>query len=241
MPEPGPGTCAVCHGPSGSRFDICFCCRRLAHQLGRPLAPVVPVSVVAVPSPLHAALRGYKDGAVAEARHRFASLVASLLDGFVARHGGCLERMMEGPVDLVVPIPPTRRRGEAPVARLGAGHWATRVRPALVRGPGPLGHLRASRHGFSLAAGPAVSELPGCRAVLLDDVLTTGARAQSAAATLADAGADAVAVLVVGRAVRPARSTAQAAYWRRVAAAGFSPGRCCVPGCPGAEGGAGRS
>jgi hypothetical protein len=202
---------------------------------------VVPVSVVAVPSPLYAALRGYKDEAVAEARYRFASLVGSLLDGFVARHGSCLERLMEGPVDLVVPVPPTRRRGEAPVARLGAGHWAARVRPALIRGPGPLGHLRASRSGFALAGVRAAAELPGCRAVLLDDVLTTGARAQSAAATLADAGAGAVAVLVVGRAVRPARSTVQAAYWRRVAAAGFSPGRCCVSGCPGASGGAERS
>ncbi len=196
---------------------------------------MVPVSVVAVPSPLHTVLRGYKDAAVAEARRRFSSLVELLLAGFVARHGCCVERVVGGVVDMVVPVPPTRRPGRPPLAGLGPAQWSGRVRPVLARGPGPLRHLAASRHGYVMAGRQAAAEVAGRRVVLLDDTLTTGARAQSAAVALSEAGAGPVTVLVVGRVVRPGRSAVQAAYWDRVGAAGFSPDSCCVPGCPGTD------
>jgi hypothetical protein len=69
------------------------------------------------------------------------------------------------------------------------------------------------------------------RVLLLDDTLTTGARAQSAAAALVRAGAAAVVIVVIGRVVRPEASAQSAVYWRHAAELPYRLERCCVAGC----------
>ena len=63
--------------------------------------------------------------------------------------------------------------------------------------------------------------LPGARVALLDDTWTTGASAQSAAAALRLAGAQSVAVIVLGRHLLPEPGLPA-----------FEMGRCAVHQCP---------
>jgi hypothetical protein len=93
------------------------------------------------------------------------------------------------------------------------------VEPALEwRGgstPGTTAHLVADPDAFTVDPDRR-RNIGGRGIVLLDDSYTTGATAQSAAFALRRAGAAAVLVLVLARAVRPGRSEAQRAYWAKV-------------------------
>jgi hypothetical protein len=81
----------------------------------------------------------------------------------------------------------------------------------LHRSGAPIGHMRPSAHAFAPAAGQ-LPILSGARVLLLDDTYVSGARAQSAAATLRLAGARAVVIVAAGRVLRPNRVPAHAAY-----------------------------
>jgi len=200
----------------------------VAAYLPLPLAPVVPISTVTIPSPLYAALRGYKDAPVREARRRCAQMLAALLETFLAVHRSCLETLAGGMLGLRTAVPPTRRPGPPPLGALVRG-----LHPGvLVRGAAILGHGRSAPCGFAVP--PSTRFLvQGRRALLLDDTFTTGARAQSAAAALLAAGAVGVVIVVVGRVLRPDRNPRHAAYWRRAVAEEYRLDRCCLPGCSG--------
>ena len=60
------------------------------------------------------------------------------------------------------------------------------------------------------------------RILLFDDVYTTGARSQSAASALQRAGADVVAIVVVGRRINPEFNEGCQAVWQRQCAIPFS-------------------
>lgn len=112
---------------------------------------------------------------------------------------------------------------------LDAVDGSRRVAPLeiLARGPAALGHLLASRDGYRAVAGPGgrdqgrdlaradVDAAPraadagpaggsAARVLVVDDLYTSGARAQSAAFALRRAGLDVVAVVPIGRLVEPA-------------------------------------
>jgi predicted amidophosphoribosyltransferase len=226
---PGSGVCAICRGPAPPGRRRCFCCATVASSLASPLAPVIPISTYRIPGHLHTVLRGYKDAPVAEARRSFAAILGSLLDGFVDRHRQCLRGLAGRPLHLTVAVPPSERPGDAPIHDLGGLPWA---RGVLVRGPGPLGHLRPSTAGYVVAQASR-GELAGRGVLLVEDTVTTGARVQSAAAALRATGAGSVVVLAIGRVVRPELGGHHAAYWRRASATPFSLGRCGLAGCPG--------
>ena len=76
-------------------------------------------------------------------------------------------------------------------------------RRLLVRGPCPTDHLAADRRGFVPAPGVDLRRLRNRDVLVVDDSVTTGARAQSAVAALRIAGAHVAGVLAVGRAVAP--------------------------------------
>ena len=104
---------------------------------------------------------------------------------------------------LAVPVPSSSRPraswgGEHPLVGLVAAALASeprlRVAPLLVRGPGPLGHLRANPSGFRL-----VGPVSGRSVLVFDDTYTSGARSQSAAAALRAEGADVLAIVPIGR------------------------------------------
>jgi hypothetical protein len=199
----------------------------VARRLGRPLAPVVPMRLCPLPSPLYTVLLGYKESPVAEARLRFGRVVRALVSEFLRRYGARLESWAGGPPDLVVVVPSTRRRGAPPLAlvdgvardvadALPAARWA----PELLRrafdpgGRPPLAHMRPDAAAFCLR----VSDRPGAadaHILLLDDTYVSGARSQSAAAALRQAGARSTLIVPIGRVLRPDRVALHADFLRR--------------------------
>jgi hypothetical protein len=204
----------------------------VAHRLGLPLAPVMPVRLCPVPGPLYTVLMGYKESPVDVARRRFTGLVAEQLTSHLDRHGPCLVAALGGAVDLVLPVPSSARPNGAPLQHIaGLGPSATRAfgpparwRPDLLRrSHAPVGHMRPHRAAFAVAD-PAA--LAGARVLLLDDTYVSGSRAQSAAAALRRAGARSAVILPVGRILRPDRLPAHAAYLARVRRLGIGDDRC---------------
>ena len=203
---------------------MCFACGVVARRLGRPLAPVVPARLCPLPGPLYAVLLGYKESPVAEARRRFGLIVRWVLRTDLLGHDR-LEAALGGPIDVVALVPSSHRPGPAPLALVAgvaqdvagaqpAARWA----PALLRradlsnGRPPVGHMRPHPAAFTVEADGAA--LRGARVLLLDDTYVSGARAQSAAAALAQAGARTV-IGPLGRVLRPDRVALHADFLRR--------------------------
>lgn len=117
-------------------------------------------------------------------------------------------------VDLVVPVPTDRRRRRlrghdhtAVLAGTVATQLAVPVAAIVAARPGRIDQGErpmAARREVPLTAFRPVRRIPPVRSVLVDDVLTTGGTAWSAAAALHRAGATEVVVGVVARAGRHA-------------------------------------
>jgi hypothetical protein len=192
----------------------------VASRLGLPLAPVLPAHLCPVPGSLYTVLMGYKEAPVDEARRRFAQLVFQLFADFFVTHRTCLAEATAPGVDLVLPVPSSARPGRTPLEAIegldalcvssvspGAA-WAPRV---LHRAGGGIGHMRPNARAFVVPASWRAA-VKGARVVLFDDTYVSGARSQSAAATLRRAGARAVLVVPMGRVIRPERFAAHGAF-----------------------------
>jgi len=202
----------------------------VARRLGLPLAPVVPVRLCPLPSPLYTVLLGYKESPVAEARLRFGAMVRALVRSFLLGHAGRLEATIGGRFDLVALVPSTHRPGIAPLGLVdGLGHDVAAAVPAarwvadlLQRadspgGPPPVAHMRPDPAAFSVGARSRTA-VEGARVLLLDDTYVSGARSQSAAAALARAGARCTLIAPLGRVLRPGRIALHAEFLQRHAA-----------------------
>lgn len=190
--------CRICAGPASWRYSLCTSCRDVALSLGRPLVPVRAIVTVTASSALYRALRQYKSATHVAAR-RQAALLTVLLADFAGAHRSGMPPV-GADAAVVVPSGPRGRPAPHPLvavattAGLGpvAAWLAARSAPS-----GPVTHRRACRDAF--VASPDVA---GRRVLLLDDVYTTGAHLQSAAAALVDAGAAEVRALVIARFAR---------------------------------------
>ncbi len=190
--------CRICAGPASWRYSVCTSCRDVAVSLGRPLLPVRAITTVTSSSTIYRALRQYKSATHVAARRQTAFL-ASLLAGFAHAH---VSSMPLGSADttVVVPSGPGGRPPPHPLSTVAADAGLGPVSPWLsvrTARSGAVGRRRACRDAF--VASPDVA---GRRVLLLDDVYTTGAHLQSAAAALHDAGAAEVQALVIARFAR---------------------------------------
>ena len=205
VPAAGPGICAVCHAWVTPGRPLCPACACVLSQVSRPCRRVLPVTMCGGRSPLHRCLRAYKDDAEPEARSGGAIVVAALLARFLHDHTSCVAGD-HGDWDFVTTVPSSESRpGRHPLERaVELVPWlASRHRPALAPGPAALGHRVAGDGGFRV-----VAPVEGRRMVVVDDVLATGARAQSAASALSMAGATVVAVVPLARIVAGPRAPA---------------------------------
>jgi len=153
--------------------------------------------------PMHRRLRGYKDAPWAEVRRDHARRLARRAEVWMAAHGRRLAERFGADWDVVATVPSSCRPSGPPVdavvSRMPA--LGRHLRPVLVRGPDPLGHLRASRGGFELRTDADGSGFRGRSVLVVDDSITTGARAQSAVAAIRLGGVEVVGILVLGRVV----------------------------------------
>jgi predicted amidophosphoribosyltransferase len=144
-------------------------------------------------------LAGYKRTCGPQAR-AFEIRLAAVLSRYLDLHERCIaEAASVERFDLVTTVPSSDRERDAhhPLRRV-VGQLAEPVRDRyhrLLRRSAAVSRPRE----FDLARFEICDAVDGDSVLLIDDTWTTGANAQSAAATLTAAGATAVAAVVIGR------------------------------------------
>jgi predicted amidophosphoribosyltransferase len=161
---------------------------------------VLPITFSVGTEQMHTVLRGYKDNPSARNRALFGRDLAAILWRFLLGHEECLAKGtgVEG-FDLVTSVPSrtTARDRSHPLPRLLAGviePTASRYRRMLRPTDSD-----ALAHTFDRGRFGVNALVRERRVLLIDDTWTRGSNAQSAAAVLKDAGARAVALVVIGR------------------------------------------
>jgi ComF family protein len=195
-----PPRCVVCREPGPERF--CSECRAAVVPAAPPVRPRSSLDGRACVGLYEGPLRE----AVLRLKYHDRRALAEDLGALLAQ---CLEEHREEwAADALVPVPihPQRRRergynqAELLAAAL-AGHCGLPVRDALERvrdTPPQIGLGWAARlRNVDGAFAPRAEAAPGRRAVLIDDVQTTGATLEEAAGKLREAGAQAVFALTV--------------------------------------------
>ena len=192
-------------------------------MLGQPPLALSVVSLYQKPSPLREWMTGYKGAADAGEPlvpgHR--RWVRAILGRYLIEHGAALEERLGG-IEAIVVVPSTTRTGPHPLETIVADlEITTPVAHLLARGPGPLTHRHPAPDGYVSAPGHRPA-----RVLLLDDVYTTGAYANSAARALREGGHHVAGLLALARRVnlsfRPDKAlpfwdqqTASAFDWQR--------------------------
>jgi predicted amidophosphoribosyltransferase len=195
-------SCRLCHLPVGSTQPICLACATQPNHLDA----VVPITYAPRGGPVYEALRQYKNARLLQHGTCASVWIAGLLWRFLERHESCLARAAGTQrFDFVTTVPsgsPERdaRRANLRTVAAACGPIAGRYL-ALLR---PTGR---GRWGRAYDPDRYTSTDPRrirSRAILLiDDLWVTGGHAQSAAHALREAGAAHVALLPIGRYLRP--------------------------------------
>ena len=225
-PRPAPGVCARCFDLTSDGATQCPHCSHDAAFVDA----MAPISYSIGGEQLHHALAGYKRYSGPSARY-LTAVLAAILWRHLGDHEACLARAAGvAGFDVVTTVPSSDARRDAthPLHRL-VGELVKPVRPRYERLLQRTDtHVIPHRfHPERYVAG-AGADVGGRAVLLIDDTWTTGANAQSAAAALKAAGAERVAVLVIGRYVnrawahndRDLRRLAEPFDWRRCARCG---------------------
>jgi hypothetical protein len=214
------GACSICCDWLDASGSTCSKCQHASSVLGRPLVPVVPVTLYVKPSRMRDRLKFYKEPRGPE-DGGLAVEVASILARFFHEHGAELTRRY-GMVDAATVVP--TRKGDAERHPLDAAldrHIGDAVlprrEPLLSVGQGNIERRSPHPRGFVASSAAAGRSL-----VLIDDVYTTGAVAQSAAHALREVGAVVPVIVVVGRRLNPDYHQAVADLVKRQQDRGFS-------------------
>ena len=189
--------CPHCVGLIRDGSARCFNCNENAESLDGIVQDVVAISLYAKPSRLRDWLTFYKSGDESLADALAVAAVAQIFARFFSENADWLAGLA---LDYAVVVPSTVRPPPHPLAELLrlAPHSELSFPPVLRRTAEPLDHNAPNPGAFEVA-----SEVGGNRILLIDDVYTSGARAQSAAFRLRAAGAEVVSLCVLGRRYNP--------------------------------------
>jgi predicted amidophosphoribosyltransferase len=191
-PRAGSGVCRICFNLINPERTLCRACSAGQNHLD----VVAPISYSVGGSELHREIAAYKRDAEPFVRYAVRDLGA-ILEHFLSLHELCAGAGERFHIVTTVPSSDPRRDQHHQLRRIVAELVPTvsaRHRRLLV----PSG-LAGQTRSFDQGRYEAVHRLSGQRVLLIDDMWTTGASAQSAAAELRAAGASYVAAVVIGR------------------------------------------
>jgi hypothetical protein len=197
--------CQTCRGPVQAGFARCYQCDLAHGRFDGLLADVVvPVAYAVKGGQLAADLWRYKSG-LSGAADAGARLTA-MLSGFLHEHASRVWRSagMAGGPGLAGVVPSGQGRpGEHPLLGIVASCVDVPVvRLSAPRGAAPRG--RGLGDGFAVGWLTVAGPVGGADVLLVDDTWVSGGSAQSAATALKTAGAQRVALVMLGRHVDPA-------------------------------------
>lgn len=225
VPAAGYGVCEICHVSVGDGWPRCFSCNAAASQVSRPIERVVPISLMPKAGQLYSDLKAYKGSYPSGAAR---TRIACIVGRFLNEHLHCLLEGRAG-FDIITVVPSTRRTGRHPLGDVlcDLEYVRARYRDVLVATDTPPNHREARDDGYR-----TTEDVSGKAVLLLDDTLTTGARLQSAASTLALAGADVAAAVVVGRRFNHKYDSRTEQFWADLQQQGFDWSSCCLDSPP---------
>lgn len=194
----GPDICRVCWGFIDPDYDTCYKCGFQPNCLDA----MAPITYSEHLGQIHLALRNYKDGGSKAIRRHDAVRLAAILWRFLRDHEACVARAAatDG-FDLVTFVPSSSPERDKHSALAELTGWIEPIKSRLHRTLEPTGEVEGREYAANRFK-PTV-DLSGSSVLLLDDTWATGGHAQSAAYALAAAGAQKVALVVIGRHVRP--------------------------------------
>jgi phosphoribosylpyrophosphate synthetase len=162
---------------------------------------MVPITYSEHLGQMHLALRNYKDANSAAIRRYDAIRLAAILWRFLRDHELCVGRAagVES-FDLVTIVPSSKPQRDKQSAFAELTGWIEPIKERLQRTLEPTGEVEGRE--FNSNRYRATADLSGRSVLLLDDTWAAGGHAQSAAHALTAAGAQKVALVVIGRHVR---------------------------------------
>jgi predicted amidophosphoribosyltransferase len=193
----GPGICRVCRGFNDPDYETCFKCGHRPDSLDA----MVPITYSEHLGQMHLALRNYKDANRASIRRHDAIRLAAILWRFLRDHESCVAHAAGvDSFDLVTIVPSSSPERDKHSAFAELTGWIEPIKSRLRRTLEPTGE--AEGREFDANRFKPTAEPPGESVLLLDDTWASGGHAQSAAYALRAAGAQQVALVVIGRHVR---------------------------------------
>ncbi len=192
----GPDVCRVCRTFTDG-YPTCFRCANQPDHLDA----VVPITYAPSTKQMHTALRKYKDGPSAQVRDRFSRDLLAVFWRFIREHERCVAEAAGTPTFGVVTTVPSKTIARDDVRnrlRVMVGVHSQPTAERYRRVLRPVDRVTDERR-VDADRYHATQSLDGSAVLLVDDTWTTGSSAQSAAATLRAAGAEAVALVVIGR------------------------------------------
>ena len=218
VPVDAEDVCPMCRSWRPAGEPHCNNCVQAFDELTAPCERVIPISLYSKPSEMRDRLTFYKDGDENQQR-RYAPEVAAILDRFFMEHGNQLQDRTGG-WDLACVVPSESRVPPHPLESALSSlpvRYVPEREVLLTRDVGNVGHRTMSDDAYRLTENAV-----GVKVLVLDDVYTTGGRAQSAASALTLAGAHVAAIVVIARRVNPDWKPEVRSLWDRQAARPFS-------------------
>jgi predicted amidophosphoribosyltransferase len=194
----GRGICPICWTFVDPGHQRCYPCAFQPENL----AAVVPITYSEHLGQIHTALRNYKDGPSPTIRRNAAIRLAAILWRFLDEHEPCVARAAGvGAFDVVTIVPSSSPKRDAHSSFRELTGWIRPVGSRMQRLLEPTGRVEGRE--FDADRFRPIGGLSGESVLLLDDTWTTGGHARSASEALLAAGASAVALVVIGRHIRP--------------------------------------